>query len=213
MARIRIRKLGLLTVLSQIGFVTLIRPYLERKARPRIAEICRTLDLERHAPASDHMHRVPSVNSDECRALIKRFNPKVIVVNGTRIIGKKTLDAAGAVILNTHLGVTPNYRGAHGGYWALHENDPDHCGVTIHLVDSGIDTGNVVSQAKIDPTPADNFSSYAYLQTGAALPILAQAIRDALQGKLQSRLPEGPSGLWYHPGLFRYLRARFRGVR
>jgi methionyl-tRNA formyltransferase len=213
MARIRIRKLGLLPVLSQIGFVVLIRPYLQRKARTRIAEICRTLDLERMAPASDHIHRVPSVNSEECRALIKRFNPKVIVVNGTRIIGRKTLEEARAVILNTHLGITPNYRGAHGGYWALHENDRKNCGVTIHLVDSGIDTGNVVAQAKIEPTPADNFSTYAYLQTGAALPVLAQAIHDALQGKLQSKPPAGPSGLWYHPGFFQYLRARFRGVK
>ena len=40
-----------------------------------------------------------------------------------------------------HAGITPQYRGVHGGYWAVVNNDPEHCGVTIHFVDKGIDTG------------------------------------------------------------------------
>ncbi|NJM30843.1 MAG: formyl transferase [Rhizobiales bacterium] len=213
MARYRMRKLGILTVASQVAFVALIRPWLSRAAQARIDAICRESDLERTPPMAGHIHHVESVNSAACRDLIGRYNPKVIVVNGTRIIGKGTLASASAILLNTHQGVTPQYRGAHGGYWALYKNDPAHCGVTVHLVDSGIDTGNIVSQALIEPTANDNFCSYPFLQTAAALPLLKQAVADALLGRLESRGPEGTSGLWYHPGFFQYLAARMRGVK
>jgi folate-dependent phosphoribosylglycinamide formyltransferase PurN len=213
MVRHRIRRLGVLAVASQIAFVALIRPWLARAAQRRIDAICREKDLERTPPLADHILHVESVNSEACRELIKRYDPKVILVSGTRIIGKQTLAATSAVFINTHQGITPQYRGAHGGYWALYNNDPAHCGVTVHVVDSGIDTGNIVSQALIAPGADDNFCSYPYLQIAAALPLLSKAVSDALAGRLECRIPEGPSGLWYHPGFFQYLRARMRGVR
>jgi folate-dependent phosphoribosylglycinamide formyltransferase PurN len=213
MARYRLRKIGLAAVVSQVAFIALIRPHLARAAARRIGEICRREDLERTPPMAAHIHRIGNVNSEACRELIRRYDPKVIVVNGTRIIGKETLGCTAALFLNTHQGITPQYRGAHGGYWALYNDDRAHCGVTVHLVDSGIDTGNVVGQATIDPGAADNFCSYPYLQIAAALPLLTQAVAQALAGHLDSRPPEGRSGLWYHPGFFQYLRARMRGVR
>ena len=38
---------------------------------------------------------------------------------------------------------------------------PETCGVTIHLVDAGIDTGAVLAQAPICPSPRDNFTTWA----------------------------------------------------
>jgi folate-dependent phosphoribosylglycinamide formyltransferase PurN len=213
MARYRARKLGWFAVASQVGFIALIRPWLARAASGRIKAICREKDLERTPPMAAHIHHVETVNSEACRDLIRRYDPKVIAVNGTRIIGKETLASTSAIILNTHQGITPQYRGAHGGYWALYNNDRARCGVTVHLVDSGIDTGNIVSQALIEPDADDNFCSYPFLQIAAAFPLLKKAVADALEGKLESRSAEGPSGLWYHPGFFQYLRARMRGVK
>jgi folate-dependent phosphoribosylglycinamide formyltransferase PurN len=213
MARVRMRKLGVFRVASQIAFISLIRPFLDRSARQRVASICREFDLEQIAPMAAHIHPVATVNDEECRVLLRRYGPKVIVVNGTRIIRAETLDATAATILNTHQGITPQYRGAHGAYWALYNSDPQHCGVTVHLVDSGIDTGEVVTQALVTPTPADNFCSYPFLQVAAALPLLSKAVRDALAGTLESRPATGPSGLWYHPGFFQYLAGRIRGVK
>ena len=61
-------------------------------------------------------------------------------------------------------GITPLYRGVHGAYWALAEGRRDLCGVTVHRVDAGIDTGEVLAQVLIDPTPQDNFVTYPWLQ-------------------------------------------------
>jgi folate-dependent phosphoribosylglycinamide formyltransferase PurN len=35
----------------------------------------------------------------------------------------------------------------HGGYWALAENNPQLVGTTVHFVDTGIDTGEVIEQS------------------------------------------------------------------
>ena len=61
------------------------------------------------------------------------------MVNGTRIISSRVLDSIGCPIINTHAGITPRYRGVHGGYWALAEGHPEEVGTTVHLVDKGIE--------------------------------------------------------------------------
>jgi methionyl-tRNA formyltransferase len=153
--------------------------------------------------------RVASVNSPECIAELQRLQPDVVVVNGTRIIAKKVLQAVPCPFLNTHAGITPLYRGVHGGYWALAKNDAAHCGVSVHLVDAGIDTGGIVHQAIIHPTKEDNFTTYPLLQLAVGLPLLIQAVREALDGTLRLQpAPTGPSRLWSHPTLAEYLRHR-----
>ena len=159
------------------------------------------------------IHFVENINAADALAMMKKANPQVVVVNGTRILKAETLQNLSATFINTHQGITPQYRGAHGAYWALHQNDPRNCGVTIHLVDQGIDTGNIVAQALIEPTPEDNFSTYPFLQTIAALPLLVTAVEGALAGTLESRSINGPSAVWYHPGFMQYLKGRGRGVR
>src|SRR5690606_31292352 len=125
-----------------------------------------------------------SINDPSTRAILRDVSPDVVVVNGTRIIAQSVLDAVDAPFLNTHAGITPAYRGVHGGYWALAEGQPELCGVTVHRVDRGIDTGDVIAQAIVHPTRADNFQTYPLLQLKAALPLLQDAVRAAASEKL-----------------------------
>jgi Formyl transferase len=211
--RNRARRLGLLPVLSQMAFAALVRPLLRYQASRRIRQLCKTLDLEPGMPMSPAIRHVENINSAEGLQALRDANPQLVIVNGTRILKPATLQAVNASFINTHQGITPQYRGAHGGYWALHERDPKHCGVTVHLVDKGIDTGNIMGQATIAPEGQDNFVTYPYLQMAAALPLLVDTIRQGLQGPLKGNAITGPSNVWYHPGLFQYLKARLRGVR
>ena len=209
----RIKKLGLAAVADQLAFILAIRPIVSRSAERRIKSICYQMGLEATEPLTKSVHQIDSVNSEGFRKRLSEINPDIIVVNGTRIIGKKTLAATKAIFINSHQGITPAYRGAHGAYWALYRNDNENCGVTVHLVDEGIDTGNIIGKSKIEATAEDSFTTYPYLQTAAALPILTQAILDANVNKLATQPISGPSGVWYHPGFFQYLRGWMRGVR
>jgi folate-dependent phosphoribosylglycinamide formyltransferase PurN len=211
----RLRKLGWCTLLGQVVFATCIVPWLRREAAGREADILQEYGMDEGPIPEECMVDVASVNDDRTVALLRELSPRVVVVNGTRILEERLLNAVDAVFLNTHVGITPLYRGVHGGYWALVARDPEHCGVTIHQIDKGIDTGAIVAQALINPTSADNFSTYPLLQIANAIPLLRQAIRDAFDVNLETLpAPVGKSRLWSHPTAYQYLKHRITlGVR
>lgn len=213
--RRRLRRLGLATVAGQLAFLGLAVPTLRWSARGRIREIYRQHGLQ-NSPPGAVAARVSSVNSAEARTLIQQYQPNVVVVNGTRVISHATLAAITCPIINMHSGITPLYRGVHGGYWALAERRPELAGTTVHLVDRGIDTGTILGQARLQITRRDSFVTYPHLHTAAGLPVLLNAVQRALEGCLSpsAGIPELESRLRYHPTLWGYLYRRLRyGVR
>lgn len=210
----RVRKLGWPTVAGQLLFMGAVLPRLRRAGAARVDEICRAHGLDRAPIPEERVHRVPSVNTDEAREILRRLRPGVVVVNGTRIIGRQTLAAVAAPFINLHAGITPLYRGVHGGWWALAEGRPELAGSTVHLVDEGVDTGTVLAQACFTPDPADSFATYPYLHLAVGIPPLADAVAAALRGELDPRPhPALPSRLRSHPTLWQYARTRLRNVR
>ena len=211
--RRRVKKLGVTAVFGQVLFMMLVVPILRRTAAKRL----QTLKEEMAATAEiENVTRVDSVNSDHGRAALQSAAPAVVVVNGTRIIGKKTLECVDAKFINMHAGITPLYRGVHGGYWALAENKPELTGTTVHLVDTGIDTGDIIEQAFFKISPADNFVTYPHLHTRAGIELLIKNVGRALDGELQTKKPiaDLASKLRYHPTLWEYVYNRFRhGVK
>ncbi len=132
------------------------------------------------------------------------------------IIGKETLRSVNAPFINTHAGITPLYRGVHGAYWALAERRPELVGTTVHFVDEGIDTGNIIEQAFFAVTEKDNFATYPYLHTAAGIPILVNAVENSINGELKPRneMMDLPSKLRYHPTIWEYIRNRVKtGVK
>ena len=207
--RRRLKRLGAVTVAGQVLFMVFQR-LQQRRARPRIAQILAGLDLPPALPGSVPVHHVSSVNAAETIDLLRRLAPAAIVVMGTRLIATPVLRASTAPFINYHAGITPKYRGVHGGYWALAQADGGNCGATVHLVDAGIDTGGILYQARVAPSAADTFSTYPYLQLAAGLPLLAQAVGDAISGNIAPKNVDLPSRLWSHPTLWGYLVTALR---
>lgn len=209
--RRRARKLGWITAVGQVGF-GLAQRVLWPNSR-RIAEIWRTHGLDPAPARQVTVHSVPSVNSPECRALLQSLASGVIAVYGTRILKSATLAAVSVPFINYHAGINPKYRGQHPGYWALAEGDAENAGVTVHLVDAGVDTGDVLYQARVTFDSEDTIASYQHLQAAHALPLFARAIEDALQGRLAPRPIDLPSRQYFPPTLWGYLATGFtRGV-
>jgi folate-dependent phosphoribosylglycinamide formyltransferase PurN len=213
--RKRARRLGYWSAAGQALFVP-VAGLLRSRSRARIEAILTGSGLDA-SPVHAGVIRVHSANSDECIAQLKALAPDLIVIQGTRILSRRLLESAGCGFLNMHAGITPGFRGCHGAYWALATGRPDLAGVTIHWVDPGIDTGRVVKQARVRPTPEDNFSTYPYLQLAAGLPLLAQSIDEFFAGSLVESLLPGHdavnSRLYHHPTLWSYAMARLRGIR
>ena len=106
--------------------------------------------------------------------------------------------------------------GVHGGYWALRNDDIKNCGVTIHKVDVGIDTGDIISQNKIEVTNRDNFVTYPFLQISKAIVMMKEVLITIENDQLRTYKKEGTSvsKLWYHPTLTGYLyHIIFKGIK
>lgn len=61
------------------------------------------------------------------------------------IIGRDLIDAT-PTIINCHPGRLPQYRGARPVNWALRNGEHLH-GVTIHVIDAGVDSGPILGEA------------------------------------------------------------------
>nr|WP_275976033.1 formyl transferase [Geothrix oryzisoli] len=212
LARRRVKKLGYRRVAGQLLFIACNKA-MAYCSKARIRQIIRESGMEDgDFPETLVMH-VPTINGQEVVERLKQLSPESVVVNGTRILSREVLAAVPVPFINTHVGMTPRYRGVHGGYWALANGDPDHCGVTVHLVDPGIDTGGVLYQATIHPDRRDNFNTLPVRQLSAAIPLMRAALDDVKHHRIQTRTGVLPSGLWSHPTLFQYLKTWMaRGV-
>ncbi len=72
----------------------------------------------------------------------------IIICFGYRhIIKKNFIDKCNCPIINLHISYLPYNRGAHPNFWSFFDGTVS--GVTIHLVDAGIDTGPILFQKKI----------------------------------------------------------------
>jgi methionyl-tRNA formyltransferase len=209
----RIRKLGVIRTFGQLMFIT-GNAVFSRASRARIRRLMEQYALDDSDFPAGLVRRVESVNSGEVMALLKEIKPGAVVVNGTRIISPDVLASIDAPFLNTHMGITPRYRGVHGGYWALTRDDREHCGVTVHLVDPGIDTGGVLYQDTISVDRKDNFNTYPVHQIAQAIPLMKKSLQDVREGRLKPKPGHPPSKLWYHPTLWEYVANRIRkGVK
>jgi methionyl-tRNA formyltransferase len=205
LAKKRIKRIGFLPVVGQALFSALIVPLLKIKSKNRKAFLINKYRLNNNTFNSNKTSRVSSVNEDACLHAIHLLQPDIVIVNGTRIISKKILQSTNAIFVNMHVGITPAYRGSHGGYWALHNNDVENFGTTIHLVDAGVDTGAVIRQAFIVPDKKDNFVTYPILQTAIGIDALKEALPDIIAGKYQPVSNTEKGKMYYQPTIWQYF--------
>jgi methionyl-tRNA formyltransferase len=215
LAKRRLKRIGVVTVAGQVAFSVLIVPFLKMVSKKRIAEIKAKHLFDETILPTEKITHFPSINNEACVTFLENLKPDIILVNGTRILSANILNRVPAVFINMHAGITPTYRGVHGGYWALAQNDKENCGVTVHLIDKGIDTGGILFQSKIETNSQDNFVTYPYLQFGEGFPLIKKAIEDIELNKLQPIVKSAAaSKLWYHPTIWKYIYLRlFKGIK
>lgn len=84
---------------------------------------------------------------------IKFWNPDLVVLAGfMRILPAEFVAALSPNLINTHPSLLPKYPGAHAVRDALNDG-AKVTGVTIHVVDEGVDTGPHIAQASVEVLP------------------------------------------------------------
>jgi phosphoribosylglycinamide formyltransferase-1 len=88
-----------------------------------------------------------------------RHEPDLVVCAGfMRILGAPVLERFAGRIVNTHPALLPSFPGAHPVRDTL-AHGVKVTGVTVHLVDEGVDTGPVLAQRAVDVHPGDTEAS------------------------------------------------------
>lgn len=90
----------------------------------------------------------------QIKEYLDQYEVELIVLAGyMRYIGEVLLQAYPQRIINIHPAYLPNFPGAHGIADAYHAKAKE-TGVTIHYVDEGVDTGEIIHQEKFEIDPA-----------------------------------------------------------
>lgn len=80
---------------------------------------------------------------------VELMKPNLIIsYNYEYILSKSILTFVHGKAINLHISLLPWNRGAHPNLWSFIEDTPK--GVTIHLIDQGLDTGNILLQKEIN---------------------------------------------------------------
>jgi methionyl-tRNA formyltransferase len=85
----------------------------------------------------------------EFKRRLRDLGPDLFIINSySMILRPDLLDVPRFGAVNVHGALLPDYRGANPTEWAL-INGERETGITIHVVDSGIDTGPVIGQRTV----------------------------------------------------------------
>jgi len=91
---------------------------------------------------------------DELRGL----SPDVIINQSQHILRSEFLKIPKFGVLNRHNALLPKNRGRLTPFWVLYNYEKE-TGVSIHFVNAGIDSGDIIVQKKFEIVPGDTFKS------------------------------------------------------
>jgi folate-dependent phosphoribosylglycinamide formyltransferase PurN len=155
--------------------------------------------------------RVRSLSLPEAVAVIRGLAPDVLVHAGAGILRRELLSTPRLGTLNAHMGILPRYRGMNVSEWARLEGNPVGC--TVHLVNAGIDTGDIVAVHEVDTASARSVLALREIVDEAQITLLGQVLRFVVEtGSLPRTRPQAPEeGRQYfrmHPDLQAVLHAK-----
>lgn len=170
----KLRRLGWIASLEILSSIPLARR-IHRLHGVAIDRGLRGL-LRPHVAPTDRVTWTSSVNGPDAVATIRELEPDLLIQAGAGIIKPAIFTAARLGMLNVHHGIAPLLRGMHSTAWALWEHRPECLGATIHRVDEGIDTGDVLAYARVVARPGDGVATLFVRATEAAARELLQVM-------------------------------------
>ena len=146
---------------------------------PPVKIIADELGLEVHQPAS--------IKGDEFFQILSTIAPDVIVVAAYgKILPKSILEFPKYGCINVHASLLPRWRGASPIQNSILAGD-EKTGVTIILMDEGVDTGPVLSKAEVEISHADTAESLTGKLSECGAELLKTTLPDYLEGKIQAQ--------------------------
>ena len=122
------------------------------------------------------------INSNEFIETVKLYEVDLFVsMSFNQIFKSLILTVPKLGVINCHAGKLPFYRGRNILNWAL-INDEKEFGITVHYVDQGIDTGDIIIQQCYPISENDDYNSLLEVAYVECASVLYKAIKDIQTG-------------------------------
>jgi hypothetical protein len=151
-----------------------------------------------------------SPNAPEVREFIRDAAPDIMIARCKTLLKEEifSIPTTGTFVL--HPGICPEYRNAHGCFWALVNEDYEKVGLTLLKIDSGIDTGPIYGyySYRYDALVESPFMIQHKVFTENLDP-LEKKFLEIAQGKARPLEVDGrDSNVWGQPWFTSYLKIK-----
>lgn len=149
-----------------------------------------------------------SPNSDEAKEFLLNTQPDFTIARCKTILKADIFNVASRGTYVMHPGICPEYRNAHGCFWAMVNEDYDNIGMTLLRVDDGIDTGPVYGYFKCKANflkeTHNTIQNKVVLDNLNDIEVKFQEIYDNTAKSIDTK--GRSSGVWGQPWLSKYLK-------
>jgi hypothetical protein len=204
-----IKRLGPVRFLDVAAFRLYYAGFLSGKDRQweqqYLGELCQRYP---EIPPNTAILETASPNTAEAAAFIRKAAPDIMIARCKALLKEEifTVPTRGTFVM--HPGICPEYRNAHGCFWALANSDMERVGMTLLSIDRGIDTGAVFGYYTCRYDEVNDSHIVIQLRTVFDnLDALAQKIEEIHKGTAVTIDVSGrKSAVWGQPWLTSYLK-------
>lgn len=132
-----------------------------------------------------------AVNAPDTVAWLQGFDLRLLTMAGAPIVRPPVIAAAQAGMLNIHSSLLPRYKGTRAEFWQVHNDETHLTGMTVHFVDPGVDSGDIVLQVPQRAKLSDGPWMMRVRNQLNALDALPDAVSRVLDGTAD-RVPQAP---------------------
>jgi hypothetical protein len=141
------------------------------------------------------VHAVGDLNGANAVRALSECGADLGIVLGTRILKPGTFGVPRMGCINLHKGRVPEYRGMPPGFWELYDG-ASSAGITVHFVDKGLDTGDIVATSTVPIVGTDTPESLVERLHEEGARLLASVVSTIRSGNAspqpRDRLPIKP---------------------
>ncbi|MBC3936341.1 hypothetical protein H8K47_13295 [Undibacterium sp. CY7W] len=113
---------------------------------------------------------------------VEDSNCALVAFTGGGLIRQPLIAKAGIGVLNCHMGILPKYRGMDCTYWCSLNRDCNNIGFTVHLMDTGVDTGPIFKTHHVDVSQMQTVEQAVFEIEYKMAPAMADAIGKIVRG-------------------------------
>ncbi|RJR32867.1 MAG: methionyl-tRNA formyltransferase [Desulfobacteraceae bacterium] len=129
----------------------------------------------------------PNINAPDFLKTLGRYGCDLFVsMSFDQIFRREIINLPPLKTINCHAGKLPFYRGRNVLNWVL-INDETEFGITVHFVDEGIDTGDILVQKSYPISDSDNYATLLRQAEIECARLLYEAVKRISSGKWEAK--------------------------